>query len=1186
MSLALVINSGQVERVGATVSPEPLLVRGGAGAGIDLDAGGTLEIGVATATAITIGSGGAGGVMTTVAGDLTVSGNEIIVGTTTFNGNTQIGDAKSDTLEVQASIINSTAASLPFADTSLLFDPTDAVHRILIDQQPGTGAGSTLYVMSAQGGDNGAGIGGGGGPLFVLGGDGGAGTGSNGGAGAPVTVKGGNSGTGTGTQAGGSLTLEGGDATASTGSTGGGVFIRGGDGLNGGGVLLEGGDGSSNDGSITIGTGSTTLAVTIGSPTASNDVPTTISVAPVSGSAGNSSVTLNATGNNLAGSYGVGVYDNFPNVGAISNDNLQATLEAFDTAIGAAGTDTLQTAYDAGRTIDIGSVTETQPVAITNSTNANGGLTISQTFASAGDALGITMGASTTGSGISILMTSGATGAALNAGDGTDSIRLRLTGITNSQAMTFATDDNAAGDGSTGFQITTQTGDGADGTGATPGGTGGNINEVAGTGGAGTGTGGGFGGNGGQYISTAGPGGAGGGVGSGSGGASTIAGGNGAAADATFAGSGGGQISRGGIGGAGTGVIAGGAGGSATNQGGAGGDSSGATGTAGAGGDSISVGGAAGAANTGTGAAGGDAIMRGGAGSGAAADGLCIIGDQDTSGVEVGATANGITLDITSTETTPTSRARAQALNFTTTVGTVQANIGVFVTDGNPNTDTDLSAQSGSIALDDTGAVWVNTSGGGVGTTWSMLASGAGNTLQQAYDAGPDISQDASGGIEISKNDASGNTEYVLRLDDVDDAAGTNTMEINKSPAVASTGGHALAITVGANSTGDGINIVDAGTGPAIFVNKTGATGSALTIQDGGTTVAEVTAAGAVDIDPTPGNDSTTTALNVAQEITSTMRVSGAQDTLLTMSAAATATGFNIQVSTDAAAGGATGGDVLVGALASAGTAGGAEIRAGGGSFGDPNEGQLNIVATDDVNVDAAIVTVDATDTMSFDAASTSNFSVSGNSAGNTDVNIAAANAGAGQADITMTADDDIFFDANGAAAPIPFNATGADADLDSGFTATSIIGALNELLNGNSKLLCTTQTVNSTTAINAGEAVAMDDQSGSARAFQADANSGTDTERAVGLALAGAAVDAAITIVLGGEVDVPDAAFTGGVPGTGNVGQRVFLSDTPGLLTLTAPGGSSRVLKLGTVSRGGSGAVRVLVGTPDSIKL
>ena len=112
MSLALVVNSGQVERVGATTSPEILEVRAGAGAGLDVVAAGVLEIGITTATSITIGSGGAGGVMTTVAGDLTVSGNEIVVGTTTFQGNTQIGDAKTDTLEVQASIINSTAAGL------------------------------------------------------------------------------------------------------------------------------------------------------------------------------------------------------------------------------------------------------------------------------------------------------------------------------------------------------------------------------------------------------------------------------------------------------------------------------------------------------------------------------------------------------------------------------------------------------------------------------------------------------------------------------------------------------------------------------------------------------------------------------------------------------------------------------------------------------------------------------------------------------------------------------------------------------------------------------------------------------------------------------------------------------------------------------------------------------------------
>ncbi len=80
--------------------------------------------------------------------------------------------------------------------------------------------------------------------------------------------------------------------------------------------------------------------------------------------------------------------------------------------------------------------------------------------------------------------------------------------------------------------------------------------------------------------------------------------------------------------------------------------------------------------------------------------------------------------------------------------------------------------------------------------------------------------------------------------------------------------------------------------------------------------------------------------------------------------------------------------------------------------------------------------------------------------------------------------------------------------------------------------------------------------------------------------------MDAAIEVVLAGEVDVPDAAFTGGVPAVTNVGDPVFVSDTVGLLSLTAPGGASRVLKVGIVSRGGSGAVRLVLPAVDSIKL
>ena len=64
MSEALVVNSGQMERVGASIANEPLLVVEGAAAGVDVIAGGALGLAAdaaPTATSVEIGSGGAGG---------------------------------------------------------------------------------------------------------------------------------------------------------------------------------------------------------------------------------------------------------------------------------------------------------------------------------------------------------------------------------------------------------------------------------------------------------------------------------------------------------------------------------------------------------------------------------------------------------------------------------------------------------------------------------------------------------------------------------------------------------------------------------------------------------------------------------------------------------------------------------------------------------------------------------------------------------------------------------------------------------------------------------------------------------------------------------------------------------------------------------------------------------------------
>jgi hypothetical protein len=72
--------------------------------------------------------------------------------------------------------------------------------------------------------------------------------------------------------------------------------------------------------------------------------------------------------------------------------------------------------------------------------------------------------------------------------------------------------------------------------------------------------------------------------------------------------------------------------------------------------------------------------------------------------------------------------------------------------------------------------------------------------------------------------------------------------------------------------------------------------------------------------------------------------------------------------------------------------------------------------------------------------------------------------------------------------------------------------------------------------------------------------------------------------------MDIPDAAWAaaeGGVPVVADVGALFYMAIEQGHCALDAPStGGSRVLKLGIISRGGTGAVRGIVPVPDSIKL
>lgn len=181
---------------------------------------GTMSIGTdANTTAITVGSGGAGGVVFTVAGDLAVTGNETITGSQTytgaaqFNGNVTFGDAATDTITFTGRIAG---GSLPF------IKQVDAVISVDTSTTNNT-VGGKLTLNSGTGGVASGGTGGAGGLLAFQPGAGGAGVGGQtAGAGGAVTITGGTGGAaGGGTQgAGGAITIDGG-----TGLTNGAIQI-------------------------------------------------------------------------------------------------------------------------------------------------------------------------------------------------------------------------------------------------------------------------------------------------------------------------------------------------------------------------------------------------------------------------------------------------------------------------------------------------------------------------------------------------------------------------------------------------------------------------------------------------------------------------------------------------------------------------------------------------------------------------------------------------------------------------------------------------------------------------------------------------------------------------------------------------------------------------------------------------
>lgn len=123
--------------------------------------------------------------------------------------------------------------------------------------------------------------------------------------------------------------------------------------------------------------------------------------------------------------------------------------------------------------------------------------------------------------------------------------------------------------------------------------------------------------------------------------------------------------------------------------------------------------------------------------------------------------------------------------------------------------------------------------------------------------------------------------------------------------------------------------------------------------------------------------------------------------------------------------------------------------------------------------------------------------------------------------------------------------------------------------------------------AISDGAPVYKKDDSTPGTPAVAEADATTEAmARVVGIASGSAADGGQVMVIVAGETNVPDAIWTG-IPATTDVGKYVYLESLAGFLTLTAPTTSGHtVIKVGIVSRGGAGAVRINVQIGDGIIL
>ncbi len=169
------------------------------------------------------------------------------------------------------------------------------------------------------------------------------------------------------------------------------------------------------------------------------------------------------------------------------------------------------------------------------------------------------------------------------------------------------------------------------------------------------------------------------------------------------------------------------------------------------------------------------------------------------------------------------------------------------------------------------------------------------------------------------------------------------------------------------------------------------------------------------------------------------------------------------------------------------------------------------------------------------------------------------------------------------------FTLTGQMTINGSATTATVTGANLTELTDGSTTTLHTHSSGTSTNisfaatsgeAINAGAPVSLANSGGSPRIYHSDANGAGNRVHTVGISNTTIAGVGAVTIYVAGERAIPDAIWdaAGGVPAVGDVGLPVYVSETVGQLTILAPTANATVQRVGIVTVGGTGAVKIAI--------